>query len=473
MAWTSWRYVRRFGKAVEDLTMYTHAELGEACERLGLPEPPGGTKRERVSGSFAALSDADLPMVAERILTSRQLRVDAATRNAIQDVLWTGHGAHEIPKRTRREIARDLDLADLVYDADRFSALLDHLWVLDDDPLVRLMTGAATGLAADIERHVFRNPGDWSTEELFERLGAFDASDTRFGRFLEGLVSADVIPDEPAQRHVVNTVNPHLRSVGAELRETGSDGGYPVFSVVSTQSARARRPKNLIFASLAKPDIRFRDAIDNDIEIVENADKVLVYDRPIGGDGIRWRDLQAWWKDTQQLPNEAEAKKSLYRRLIRSLPDSSPAQRNLYELYHEIHRSAVRDLPALLPEVWLHWDPKTVRDRGPKALLRFRMDFLLLLPLGQRVVLEVDGSQHYTSSDGRPDGTKYAANMRGDRDLKLSGYEVFRFGATELHDRERARTLLQQFFADLFRRFQVTSRAVDWLRGYFDAISEE
>lgn len=437
-------------------TMNTHQELGEACERLGLPEPPPpgeGTKRERVDRSFAALSDADLPMVAERILMN-QLPVEAATRNAIQDVLWAGQGSREIPKRTRREIARHLDLSDLVYDVERFRALLKRLWVLDDP--FDWMTGDATGLRARIERHVFRNPGDWSAEELFEQLSAFDASDTRFAQFLEGLVSADVIPDEPAQRHVVDTVNPHLRSVGAELRETGADGGYPVFSVVSTQSARTRRPKNLIFASLAKPDIRFRDAIDNDIEILGNADNVLVYDRPIASDGIRWRDLQAWWKDTQQLATEAEAKKSLYQRLIRSLPENSPPQRNLYELYHEIHSSSVQDLPALLPEVWLHWDPKTVRDRGREALLRFRMDFLLLLPHGQRVVLEVDGTQHFTSPDGRPDAAKYAASMRGDRDLKLSGYEVFRFGATELQDRDRARTLLQQFFADLFRRFDVT-----------------
>ena len=41
------------------------------------------------------------------------------------------------------------------------------------------------------------------------------------------------------------------------------------------------------------------------------------------------------------------------------------------------------------------------------------MDFLLLLPHGQRVVLEVDGSRHFTSPDGRPDATKYAASMRG------------------------------------------------------------
>ena len=53
------------------------------------------------------------------------------------------------------------------------------------------------------------------------------------------------------------------------------------------------------------------------------------------------------------------------------------------------------DLPALLPEVWLHWDPKTVAERGPNALLRFRMDFLLLLPAGARIVVEVDGKYHY------------------------------------------------------------------------------
>lgn len=130
--------------------------------------------------------------------------------------------------------------------------------------------------------------------------------------------------------------------------------------------------------------------------------------------------------------------------------------RNLFDLYHEIHGRAVPDLPALLPEIWLHWDHKTAQERGRDALLRFRMDFLLLLPHGQRVVLEVDGSHHFTSPDGRPDAARYADGVRGDRDLKLSGYEVFRFGATELQDREAARSLLRRFFAELFRRFGVT-----------------
>lgn len=73
-----------------------------------------------------------------------------------------------------------------------------------------------------------------------------------------------------------------MRPAGAELRETADDGGYPVFSVVPTRAGRARQPKNVIFAARVKPDIRFRDAIDNDMEIVGSEDDVLVYDRPIG-----------------------------------------------------------------------------------------------------------------------------------------------------------------------------------------------
>jgi hypothetical protein len=71
----------------------------------------------------------------------------------------------------------------------------------------------------------------------------------------------------------------------------------------------------------------------------------------------------------------------------------------------------VRDLPGLLPEVWLHWGPETAHDRGrDAALLQFRMDFLLLLPHSQRVVLEVDDSHTTTPAlmgDGQiPSGTR-------------------------------------------------------------------
>ena len=86
-------------------------------------------------------------------------------------------------------------------------------------------------------------------------------------------------------------MNGVLQRYGVELRESGTAAGYPTFTTVSTRMGGNRSPKNLIFASPDKPDIRFRNVVDNDIEIVTNADKVLVYDHPIGADGLRWRDL--------------------------------------------------------------------------------------------------------------------------------------------------------------------------------------
>ncbi|WMX43588.1 hypothetical protein [Streptomyces roseicoloratus] len=61
--------------------------------------------------------------------------------------------------------------------------------------------------------------------------------------------------------------------------------------------------------------------------------------------------------------------------------------------------------------------------------------------------------QHYTRNEGtEPDSAKYAATMAGDRDLKLRGYEVFRFGHDELRDRDRAQPLLASFLTRLIDR---------------------
>ncbi|MGK5553638.1 hypothetical protein ACSNOI_18660 [Actinomadura kijaniata] len=140
-----------------------------------------------------------------------------------------------------------------------------------------------------------------------------------------------------------------------------------------------------------------------------------------------------------------------------------PAQENLFELYHQLYARNMPDLPALLPEVWVHWAPKTIKARGAAAMTHHRMDFLLLLPDGHRVVLEVDRIQHYSSAqtddgwkDAKPDRKEYARTVRGDRNLKLAGYEGFRFGTVELEQADAAEELLREFFAALYREFKVT-----------------
>jgi very-short-patch-repair endonuclease len=300
---------------------------------------------------------------------------------------------------------------------------------------------------------VVRNPGDWTVEQFFEQVGALDASDRRFGLFLEGLAAADVRPDEESQRAFVAAVNGALASSGVELREIGRDGGFPTFRLART--GRGAGPaKNLIFASRTKPDLRFRDAVNNDVEIVSGADDVLVYDLPFPDHGLRWSDLQAWWSRSAGIEGDA-AKQGLYRRLLKSLPENSPQQVLLFKTYFRHFGPRIPVLPALLPEVWLHWDPKTVRERGPEALARFRMDFLLLLPGETRIVLEVDGKHHYSSDSGAGDPKRYAAQVRADRDLRLCGYDVYRFGEYEFRDEQLAPKMLAEFFDELFRRHRL------------------
>ncbi|MFD3442527.1 hypothetical protein ACFWU3_34105 [Streptomyces sp. NPDC058685] len=449
------------GEFVARLSGQTHATLNVAFEQLGMPPVPedAGTKRERVDLSFRQVPESELPQITRRILEQRDIYVNPTIRHQLEDLLWAEDTPPEIPKKARRELARALDLSELAQHHDRFLHLLDRFWITEEQNLSfdQLLNGMRPVTLTDlIKRHVFRNPGDWSTEDLFENLSMFEAGDARFARFLEGLVSADVLLDENLRKMTVSTINGHLRAAGIELRQTGSDGGYPLFTLVSTRLHSNRRPKNIIFASLRKPDIRFRSSVDNDIEIVGgNPDDTLVYDREIPTAGLRWGDLHAWWQDTRKISSETDPRSDLYQRLLKSLPANSPGQRNLFMAYHAAPSA---DDPALLPEVWLHWDHKTVQDRGPQALLRSRMDFLLLLPHGQRVVLEVDGSQHYTRDCGRtPDTAKYAEMVAADRDLKLREYEVFRFGHDELKSLAHAQALLGQFLPDMFRRFRVIS----------------
>ncbi len=76
------------------------------------------------------------------------------------------------------------------------------------------------------------------------------------------------------------------------------------------------------------------------------------------------------------------------------------------------------------------------------------MDFLLLLSNKTRIVIEIDGKQHY--SEGEIASPQlYSEMVAEDRALKLRGYEVYRFGGYELCSKQ-ASQILEKFFLDLF-----------------------
>ena len=209
--------------------------------------------------------------------------------------------------------------------------------------------------------------------------------------------------------------------------------------------------KNLIFASVGrKPQIVLRDAVANVIDITDGADRCLIYDRPLPNDGLTWSGLVDWWAtEVLRERNTDAAARHLWSRLAQSL-ESEP-ERILFRAYTQRYGQDT-SVPALLPQVWLHYDPFTRRPwmPRPEAVIRQRMDFLLLLPNRRRVVLEVDGKHHYAREDGRADPGRYATMVSEDRRLRLAGYEVYRFGGAEFSQDAHAE-LLESFFEDLFR----------------------
>ena len=68
----------------------THPMLPTICGELGMPAPASdGSKRERMTASFDAVADTDLPAVARKLLVRHP--PSAATRNQIQDLLHRNH----------------------------------------------------------------------------------------------------------------------------------------------------------------------------------------------------------------------------------------------------------------------------------------------------------------------------------------------------------------------------------------------
>ena len=70
-----------------------------------------------------------------------------------------------------------------------------------------------------------------------------------------------------------------------------------------------------------------------------------------------------------------------------------------------------------------------------------------------RVVIDVDGSQHF-AEDGKPSLCRYSNMVAADRDLRLAGYEIYRFGANQLTGHGSAERI-ERFFRRSLRKHAV------------------
>ncbi|HVY31271.1 MAG TPA: hypothetical protein VHB79_32165 [Polyangiaceae bacterium] len=328
---------------------------------------------------------------------------------------------------------------------------LKKLWPID---AMQSQESRYRTLGEELFQHTVRND-DWSTNDVLDRLEVPTISDEAFGELLALLVHPTVRQGEEQQTWL-DLINKHVQVDGFRLRETQRISGHPVYVMGPLETGVRGSPKNLIFASSGpKPEIVLADAVNNDIRVVRNEQFCLFYDEPIGEHGLTWHELVGWWSKDKAFGDAGPAAKSLYRRLFESMKDSEP-ERVLFRAYYATFKGMGARLPALVPQVYLHFDPLTARDLyGEKRLARQRMDFLLFLPHGRRVVIEVDGAQHYSDDNGHPAPHRYAEMVEADRQLRLHGYEVYRFGGAELQ-RESGPLLVEGFFKELFKKHNIS-----------------
>lgn len=325
-------------------------------------------------------------------------------------------------------------------------------------------------LLLEIARHCDAFPDDWGDEAgIFNAVDILHWEDQDFLYFCQEYVNPvfnrSIWNEETGEWHslqpkCVDAINFYLRDCGYELRPSAQIGAKVEYELIDLTGVKSKI-NNIVFAATMKPDIVLTDVLNNDVFIPIDEDKYLLYDQEISARGLTWGTLLEWYSQNH-LPTD----KSLVDRLLEAVKNcGSPIEEQFFSYYLELVQELGNEIPALLPQVYLYYDPKGQRERTLKIFDHQCMDFLMLFSSSNRVVIELDGIQHY--SDGtvpNPGGqypyhiastSKYASMVSAQREMTLAGYEVYRFGGIEFQNPEQARRKMKQFFVDLLNRHGV------------------
>ncbi len=420
-------------------------DLPGACLRLGLD---AGKEEEAYSNKTAYVKSR---IVGKDMSFLRNLAIQIVDEYPSSDMPmilldFATISRQDVSDISRRAIVEALLSKGDIWGKSDFMDFLKRVW-----PLSQMSSEDARfeNAEGDICQHMVNN-NDWTLDYLFfDRLNTLRCPDDAFFRLIEASVHPR-IRDVREQQEWVNAINKFLVRDGYQLMQSDTLSGHPLFRVIKKCSGVSGQVKNIIFAADGpKPKIVLSDALNNDITIVENKEYCLVFDDPIPETGLRFSDMLEWWKKSHQTEGLKELRNSLYQRFVKSL-QSDPEKQLLNIFYKHMHKIYGDDVPALIPQVYLHYDPYTLRQNGGMIrLLHQRMDFLMIFSPNTRIVIEIDGKQHYSVED-KASPKKYADMVKADRELRILGYDVYRFGGQEFVDLNPA--MVTDFFDKLLAK---------------------
>ncbi|HIC2037008.1 TPA: hypothetical protein ACW0SX_002708 [Enterobacter soli] len=428
----------------------TEVEEGDAAEAHL-------SKKNYVNTRLLNFSHSELLRIATTVLDEYESPELTSVLSMISSCV-TGN----ISQITRREILKLLnDIYPLFNDVDLFEGLNSFTTAKLTAPSSYRFF--CSQLESDIDKHYINN-NDYTNEDLLLRCGILECSQKRFLSFLEKMLDP-VVRRGDKQRDLAEKLNKLLRPDGYSATITDQQSGHPVYTIRHHAVGVKGEVKNLIFASVGpKPEFLLSDAINNEVIITRHGDKCLVYDEDLPTTGLNWNDMVGWWQRRENINDSDDARKSLGQRLLQSVRmTGSPGEIMIFETYfRRFQKKYGKNLPALIPQVYLHLDPLSQKEREilnkPRVLERQRMDFLMLLGGRVRIVIEVDGQQHYSAS-GKPSPTLYAAMVSEDRRLRLQGYELYRFGGAEFFSSVSEmppEDMITEFFEAVFVKHKIT-----------------
>lgn len=442
--------------------------LYDVCSALGLHTHENSDDLPKARYLLKTTSDADdatIITAAKKILRSypgNRTQPSDSDLQRVQDALWwvESDGVQKISNVTRYNIVEGLEGTSFwgrLPLRDFFAPVIAVGLLPDVGPDGYLYEGLSTFAFSSSmfgrPKQASPPPSRLTVSEFLKRNGLIHWPDQRFCLFIER-ISHPEVQSPGQQRTFVDLLNSFLQRDSFELQPDNLLGGLPVYKVRRRGAGVSGSPKYIIFASSGlKPDIVIEDAVSMDIRIVRHAEQCLVYDQPPTSGDLTWQMLLEWWgKQTGLDISQASIRQDLGVRLQQSLRPGP--ERILFDTYFKEFKPRYGDrLPALLPQVYLHYDPRTRQERGKTVLVRQRMDFLLLLRNSVRVVIEIDGKQHYSDADGKAAPQLYAEMVAEDRRIRCLGYEIYRFGGAEFVV-DAAKTIVA-FFEDLFERHEV------------------
>ena len=193
------------------------------------------------------------------------------------------------------------------------------------------------------------------------------------------------------------------------------------------------KPKYLIFGiSQDKPDIRIKNVIDGNLEIV-NSDDMIIYDEEIK-ESLTYRDFNNWWLKNRYKYGWYKLENQL-----------NPRELKVQNFYKSRYASNENN-PVLIPQVYLHYDPKCKKEREKYMLsdtiIFQRMDFLILYN-NRRIIIEIDGSSHFETNN-TVDLVKYTKQVEYDRTMKFLGYDSYNYEG-----------ILEVFFNNLYKYLDI------------------